>query len=168
MLHERYSGQGLTILGFPCNQFRVQEPGSNFEVAASVAPDGEFPHQPYQFLAKGTVNDEPILCTPGGPDGSCNRGETRCISTQMVHCMPTSTRCCAANNGVYDFLKQALPGELDWNFAKFLVGRDGRPISRYLSVVNPLNAGLVADIQAALGAKNPFANSTAANRTTAA
>ena len=28
VLHERYSGQGLTILGFPCNQFRVQEPGS--------------------------------------------------------------------------------------------------------------------------------------------
>ena len=38
MLHERYSAQGLTILAFPCNQFRVQEPGSNFEVAASVAP----------------------------------------------------------------------------------------------------------------------------------
>lgn len=27
-LHERYSGSGLVVLGFPCNQFLRQEPGS--------------------------------------------------------------------------------------------------------------------------------------------
>ena len=27
-LHDRYSGQGFTVLGFPCNQFFGQEPGS--------------------------------------------------------------------------------------------------------------------------------------------
>jgi glutathione peroxidase len=27
-LHERYSGRGLVVLGFPCNQFLHQEPGS--------------------------------------------------------------------------------------------------------------------------------------------
>jgi glutathione peroxidase len=30
-LHEKYSGQGLAILGFPCNQFKGQEPGSDEE-----------------------------------------------------------------------------------------------------------------------------------------
>lgn len=31
-LHERYSGKGLAILGFPCNQFGKQEPGSALEI----------------------------------------------------------------------------------------------------------------------------------------
>lgn len=31
-LYEKYSGQGLVILGFPCNQFKNQEPGTNAEI----------------------------------------------------------------------------------------------------------------------------------------
>ena len=31
-LHQKYSEQGLAILGFPCNQFRGQEPGSAEEI----------------------------------------------------------------------------------------------------------------------------------------
>ena len=31
-LHEEYSEQGLAILGFPCNQFLGQEPGSSAEI----------------------------------------------------------------------------------------------------------------------------------------
>ncbi|MEV0206948.1 glutathione peroxidase [Streptomyces sp. NPDC050788] len=32
-LHERYAGQGFTVLGVPCNQFMGQEPGSAEEIA---------------------------------------------------------------------------------------------------------------------------------------
>ena len=32
-LHERYAGQGFTVLGVPCNQFLGQEPGSSEEIA---------------------------------------------------------------------------------------------------------------------------------------
>jgi glutathione peroxidase len=32
-LHERYAEQGFTVLGFPCNQFLEQEPGSPEEIA---------------------------------------------------------------------------------------------------------------------------------------
>jgi hypothetical protein len=31
-LHEKYNGQGLSILGFPCNQFGKQEPGSATDI----------------------------------------------------------------------------------------------------------------------------------------
>ena len=34
VLHQRYKDQGLTILGFPCNQFGAQDPGSNAEIGA--------------------------------------------------------------------------------------------------------------------------------------
>jgi len=32
-LHDRYGPQGLAVLGFPCNQFGAQDPGSNDEIA---------------------------------------------------------------------------------------------------------------------------------------
>lgn len=32
-LHETYAGQGLVVLGFPCDQFRNQEPGDEAEIA---------------------------------------------------------------------------------------------------------------------------------------
>jgi glutathione peroxidase len=31
-LHEQYSSQGLSVLGFPCNQFLSQEPGTEEEI----------------------------------------------------------------------------------------------------------------------------------------
>ena len=32
-LHKQYAGQGLVVLGFPCNQFGAQDKGSNSEIA---------------------------------------------------------------------------------------------------------------------------------------
>ena len=31
-LYQQYKDQGFTVLGFPCNQFRNQDPGSNDEI----------------------------------------------------------------------------------------------------------------------------------------
>ncbi len=33
-LHQDYADQGLVVLGFPCNQFGSQDPGSNEEIGA--------------------------------------------------------------------------------------------------------------------------------------
>ena len=33
-LHETYGTRGLVVLGFPCNQFGSQDPGSNDEIAS--------------------------------------------------------------------------------------------------------------------------------------
>jgi glutathione peroxidase len=32
-LHQTYASRGLVVLGFPCNQFGAQDPGSNEEIA---------------------------------------------------------------------------------------------------------------------------------------
>ncbi|MET0375069.1 MAG: glutathione peroxidase [Rhizorhabdus sp.] len=52
-LHEQLSDQGLVILGFPCNQFRAQEPGDETEIAAFCTTnyDVKFP-----MFAKVEVN----------------------------------------------------------------------------------------------------------------
>ncbi|MDB5712809.1 MAG: glutathione peroxidase [Sphingomonadales bacterium] len=52
-LNQKYAGRGLTILGFPCNQFRGQEPGDAAEIAnfCSLTYGVTFP-----VLAKVEVN----------------------------------------------------------------------------------------------------------------
>lgn len=35
-LHENYEAKGLTVLGFPCNQFGAQEPGTEAEILEFV------------------------------------------------------------------------------------------------------------------------------------
>ncbi|WP_267432455.1 glutathione peroxidase [Sphingomonas sp. GM_Shp_1] len=54
-LHRRYAGQGLTVLGFPCNQFGAQEPGDAAEIAnfCTLTYDVTFP-----VLAKVQVNGD--------------------------------------------------------------------------------------------------------------
>jgi glutathione peroxidase len=63
-LHEKYASQGLAILGFPCNQFLGQEPGSaeeiqtfcrknygvTFDMFAKVEVNGENACELYKFL----------------------------------------------------------------------------------------------------------------------
>ena len=41
-------------------------------------------------------------------------------------------------------------GDVEWNFEKFLVGKDSRVIARFKSSVNPLDENLVAAIEVAM------------------
>jgi glutathione peroxidase len=54
-LHRTYGEKGLTVLGFPCNQFGAQEPGDAKEIATfcSLSYDVTFP-----VLAKVAVNGD--------------------------------------------------------------------------------------------------------------
>ena len=65
-LHKEYGGKGLVVLGFPCNQFGSQDPGSNDEISqfcqlnygvsfpmmAKVDVNGSGAHPLYQWLTK--------------------------------------------------------------------------------------------------------------------
>lgn len=63
-LHEEYSKRGLSLLGFPCNQFGAQEPGDSAEIGAfcqknygvdfqmfdKIEVNGEHAHPLYKYL----------------------------------------------------------------------------------------------------------------------
>ncbi len=65
-LYEKYRDRGFAVLGFPCNQFGQQEPGSEAEIAefcavnygvtfpmfAKVDVNGESAHPLFKFLTK--------------------------------------------------------------------------------------------------------------------
>lgn len=54
-LHEKYEARGLSVLGFPCNQFGSQDPGTNAEIGAFCQRNYgvDFP-----MMAKIEVNGE--------------------------------------------------------------------------------------------------------------
>lgn len=49
---------------------------------------------------------------------------------------------------LYQFLKKKQPGDIEWNYVKFLVDRNGVPLRRYKPVFDPLN--FEKDVVAAL------------------
>ena len=56
---------------------------------------------------------------------------------------------------LYQYLKSAEPGllgseKIKWNFTKFLVGKDGKPVKRYAPQTKP--SDIAADIEKALAA----------------
>jgi glutathione peroxidase len=112
-LQRELSEQGFTVVGFPCNQFGAQEPGSAEEIAhfCRTAYAVNFP-----LSAKLDVN---------GP------------GRHPVYSLLT-----AADGGI--------AGDIEWNFEKFLIGRDGRVRKRYPSGTAPDDKGLLQDIADAL------------------
>jgi glutathione peroxidase len=112
-LQRELAPEGFTVVGFPCNQFAGQEPGSEAEIVAFCRSqyDVTFP-----LSAKLEVN---------GPQ----------------------------RHALYDFLTsadQGFPGDISWNFEKFLIGRDGRVLRRYPPESKPQDNGLLQDIAEAL------------------
>ena len=65
-LHQQYAAQGLVVMGFPCNQFGAQDPGSNeaigafcqknygvsFQMMAKVEVNGANAHPLWQWFKK--------------------------------------------------------------------------------------------------------------------
>jgi glutathione peroxidase len=51
---------------------------------------------------------------------------------------------------VYLTEESPLPGEIQWNFSKFLLDKNGRLAARYPSKVTPMDSGLVSTVEALL------------------
>ena len=112
-LHEELAGENFSVVGFPCNQFGAQEPGSEQEIRT--------------------------FC-------STNYGVTFPMSAKLEVNG-------AGRHPLYAWLTDpanGFPGDIQWNFEKFLIGRDGRVIGRYAPTVKPRDNGLVQDIADAL------------------
>jgi glutathione peroxidase len=115
-IYQKYKDQGLVVLGFPCNQFAHQEPGTDAEIKqfCTAKYDVTFP-----MFDKIEVN---------GPD----------------------------RNPLYVMLAgkdSPFPGNIGWNFTKFLIGRDGKILNRFNSPVKPDSPEVTKAIEAALATK---------------
>ena len=133
-LYQAYRDKGLVIIGFPCDQFAGQEPGSNDEIAefCRLNHGVTFP-----LMAKTDVNGanaEPIFeyLKAQAPSEEYNGFKAKATAKML--------------KGLSKSMEK--DSDIRWNFTKFLVNRDGTVIKRYAPTTKPED--IEKDIQAML------------------
>ena len=123
-LYKQYKDKGLEIIGFPCDQFGHQEPGSNEEIVEfcrlnygvtfplmdKIEVNGENAHPIYKWL----YSEKPFE--------GFGEGET----AQFMDGMLSRQDPDYASNP-----------DIKWNFTKFLIDRKGRVVARFEPMVTP-------------------------------
>ncbi|HOR22393.1 MAG TPA: glutathione peroxidase [Ruminococcus sp.] len=123
-LYEKYHDQGFEVLDFPCNQFGNQAPGSDAEIHEFCTARYK---TKFDQLAKIDVNGEnesPVFtllkeAAPQDPEvkGLKNKMAVKAIEKLSKTCQK--------------------PGDILWNFTKFLVDREGNVVKRYSPTAPP-------------------------------
>jgi len=131
-LYQAKKAAGLEILGFPANNFKEQEPGSNEEIAqfCTLNYDVHFP-----LFAKIDVV---------GPDKHPLYAALTAAQGEAIGEGPHRERLKGFGIPTND------PPEVLWNFEKFLVSRDGKVVARFAPDVAADDPRLVAAIDAEL------------------
>jgi glutathione peroxidase len=94
-LQEKYASKGFTVLGFPCNDFGGQEPGSEAEI------------------------------------------KTFCSNRYKVT-FPMFSKVKITGSDKHPLFAALTAGtDVQWNFEKFLIGKDGKLVSRFSSDAEP-------------------------------
>lgn len=111
-LHNAYQDKGLAVLGFPCNQFGGQEPGTSEQIRQFCDDKYEVSFDMFDKVDVNGDNTAPI----------------------------------------YQSLKSYTedPGDVKWNFEKFLVGKDGKVVARYRTKTKPDAPEVIKAIEAEL------------------
>jgi glutathione peroxidase len=115
-LYERFKGRGLVVLGFPCNQFGGQEPGTESEIKTFC--ETRF-GVTFPLFGKIDVN---------GPERDPLYG--------FLTAEPT---------------KPDGPGDIQWNFAKFLIDRSGNVAARFSPTTAPAADEVTGAVEKLLG-----------------
>ena len=114
-LYQRFKTRNFTVLGFPCNDFGAQEPGTESEIKtfcetnynvtfplfSKVHVKGSAQAPLYSYLTRENTS----------PDG---------------------------------------PGDIAWNFAKFVIGPNGQVLARFPPQTTPDDPKLVSAIEQSL------------------
>ena len=124
-LNLKYKDRGLVVIGFPCNQFAGQDPGSDSEIS-------EFCQLNYgvtfQIMKKSDVNgpdENPVFKYLKSQAGFAGFDPAHPLSKVLD-----------------DMLGKADPDyaskpDIKWNFTKFLISKDGNKVVRFEPTATP-------------------------------
>ena len=135
-LYQKYKDQGLVIIGFPCDQFGHQEPGTDeqieefcrinhgvtFPLMSKIEVNGEGAHPIYQWLKSqaGFAGFDPA------------HPLTKILDEMFTKADP-------------DYASKP---DIKWNFTKFLISKEGKVVSRFEPTTEP--QGMEESIEKAL------------------
>lgn len=135
-LQKAWQDKDFSVLGFPCNQFLEQEPGSNEEIKTfcSTTYGVTFP-----LFDKTDVNGE----------------QRHPLYRQLVTAQPEAER--PAGSGFLERMESKgrapkAPGDILWNFEKFLINKQGEVIARFSPDMTPDDPIILKRIEQALAA----------------
>ena len=112
-LQQKYAAKGFTVIGFPCNDFGGQEPGTAEEIQQFCTSKYSVTFPLMEKIHVKGAEQHPLYAALTGKDA-------------------------------------AFPGDVKWNFGKFLVGKDGKAIARFESTQKPDAPEVIAAIEKAL------------------
>ena len=115
-LQKQYQEKGFYVLGFPCNQFGGQEPGSNDEIKQFCSSKYNVTFPLFDKIDVNGPKRHPLYVALAGKESP-------------------------------------YPGDIKWNFNKFLIGRDGKILKRFEPRTVPDAPEVLAAIEVALAAK---------------
>ena|ERR1043165_1314872 len=115
-IYEKYKDKGFAVLGFPCNQFGAQEPGTNEEIKEFCSSKFNVTFPLFDKIEVNGPNRHPLYVELAGE-------------------------------------KSPFPGDIKWNFTKFLIGKDGKILQRFDSKVTPDSEEVTIAIETALAGK---------------
>jgi glutathione peroxidase len=115
-VYQKYKDKGLVVLGFPCNQFGGQEPGTNQEIKEFCSSKFNVTFPLFDKVDVNGPRRHPLFAALTGPDSP-------------------------------------FPGDIKWNFNKFLVSKDGKILKRFEPRIAPDAPEVTAAIESALGQK---------------
>ncbi len=116
-LYQKQKAKGLVVLGFPCNQFGGQEPGTNEEIQQFCSSKFNVTFPLFDKLDVNGAGRHPLYNLLAGTESP-------------------------------------FPGDIKWNFGKFLIGRDGKILKRFEPKTAPDSAEVTQAIEEALAAKS--------------
>lgn len=122
-LNQKYKERGLVIIGFPCNQFKEQDPGSDSQIE-------EFCQLNYgvtfQIMKKTDVN--------GSAASPIFEYLKEQAPTEEYHGLKAK-----ATHALLKKISNSVEKDSDilWNFTKFLISKDGETIKRYAPTTAP-------------------------------
>jgi glutathione peroxidase len=131
-LQSKFRERGFTVLGFPANDFGSQEPGTNEEIQSfcRLTYGVDFP-----VFGKISVKGEAI----------------HPLYRTLIQAQPSAM---GHGGGFRETLEShgltGKPGEILWNFEKFLVNRKGEVVGRFAPDVAPEDPMILRNVESEL------------------
>jgi glutathione peroxidase len=132
-VYEQHRDKGFAVLGFPANNFGAQEPGTDAEIAEFCTTKFSVAFPMFSKISVVGEDQHPLY-------------------KELTHAVPRA-------EGEPDSFRERLRGfgmtpnedpDVLWNFEKFLVGRDGKVVTRFAPTVAPDDPLVLGAIEAAL------------------
>ena len=123
-LYKAYKNKGLVVIGFPCDQFGHQEPGTNEEIAEFCRLNHGVTFPLMEKIEVNGDNAHPIFkwLYDEKPFEGFGESDTAKFMDQML----------SGRDSEY-----ASNPDIKWNFTKFLIDRKGHVVARFEPTVTP-------------------------------